>query len=278
MREMSPLLHEYQRECQRRAHRPGSIDKRMSLLIRTEKAIGRDITTATTDELRKFLDSKKLHARTTYAYISHWASFFKWAIIEGHADTDPTLRLSRPKLRLGLPRPVATSDLAHLIEAAPTPAVAAMVYLAGHAGLRCMEIAGLESQDVMMHTEPPVVVVAHGKGDKPRVVPMNPALIEALKAHGIPKYGRVFRKPNGDPFQPWGISHLLRTHLHNCGIEASAHQLRHAFATAVYRRSGDLRMTQELLGHSSPSTTAIYTAWAQDRAAAVVNDLYGPAA
>lgn len=248
----------------------------MNLLIRTEMTLGVDLVDATVLDLRGWLDGRKLSPRTGYAYISHWSSFFRWAVLEGHTTVDPTLRIVRPKLRIGLPRPIATDDLATLIEQAPTHEVRAMLYLAGHAGLRCMEIANLDGPEVMFHRDPPVVLVLHGKGDRSRIVPMGPALVESLHTHGIPRSGALFRRHRGDRYPAWAISHLIRAHMRDCGVDASAHQLRHAFATAVYRKSGgDLRMTQELLGHSSPATTAIYTAWSQDRAAGVVADLYG---
>lgn len=272
----SPLLTEYRRECVRNAHQASSIDKRMSLLIRTEVGIDKPLVEATVGDLRDWLDGHTLHPRTTYSYISHWASFWKWALREGHAAVDPTLRLTRPKLRPGLPRPIATADLGQLIADAPTAELRAMLYLGGYAGLRCMEIAGLDGPEIMDHRTPAVVVVLHGKGDKQRVVPIGRDLVAALRDHGIPRSGALFRKPNGERYPAWGVSHILRTHMHDCGVDASAHQLRHAYATAVYQNSGgDLRMTQELLGHASPSTTAIYTAWSQDKAARVVDGLYG---
>ena len=272
----SALLHEYRRECVRNGHQPGSIDKRMSLLYRTEETTGKPLIEVDVHDLREWLDGHKLHPRTTYSYISHWASFWRWAMLEGHTDTDPTIRLTRPKMRIGLPRPISTPDLATLIEAANTSELRAMVMLGGYAGLRCMEIAGLDGAEVMEHRDPPCIVVLHGKGDRQRVIPIGHDLVDAIRAHGIPRSGPLFRKANGERYEPWAISHILRVHMHACGVEASAHQLRHAFATAVYRKSGgDLRMTQELLGHASPSTTAIYTAWSQDRAAKVVDDLFG---
>jgi integrase/recombinase XerC len=268
------LLPEYRRELHRRAQMPRSIDKRLSLLLRTEAATDKDLHTVTTEDLRGFLDARKLTARTRYSYISHWASFFKWALLEGHVTVDPTLRLARPKIRVGLPRPVSNADIAYLIENAPNDELAAMILLASYAGLRCMEIAGLDASDVLEHVDPPALVVAHGKGDKPRVLPIGPEIVAALRAHGIPKYGPVFVRRDGERREPWDVSHMIRRHLYDCNIEASAHQLRHTYATAVYRQSGDLRMTQELLGHSSPATTAIYTAWSQDRAYAIVSNLY----
>jgi site-specific recombinase XerD len=271
----SPLLVEYRRECVRNAHQPSSIDKRMNLLIRTERGVGKPLIEATVIDLRGWLDAHRLHPRTIYSYISHWASFWRWALLEEHCHVDPTIRLTRPKVRIGLPRPISTPDLAHLLDVAPSAELRAMIFLAGHAGLRCMEIAGIDGPEIMDHREPPVVVVMHGKGDRQRIVPMGSELVQALRIHGIPRSGPLFRKPDGDRYPAWGISHLLRAHMHGCGVDASAHQLRHAYATAVYRKSGgDLRMTQELLGHASPSTTSIYVAWSQERAAKVVDGLY----
>lgn len=268
-------LREFGDEMERRALRPGSISKRMSVLLRCELRLGHPLIGATTVELRDWLDQLHLSSKSRYAYISHLSTFWKWALAEERVNRDPTLRLARPKLRPGLPRPVPNDDLALLLEQAPTAGLRAMIMLAAHAGLRCMELAGLDASEILEHLDPPVLVVAHGKGDKPRVIPISKQTIEALHAHGIPAYGRVFREADGRQLEPWKVSHLLRTHMHACGIKASAHQLRHTFGTEMYRKSGgDLRMTQEMLGHASPATTAVYTAWACDRAAAVVATMF----
>jgi site-specific recombinase XerD len=270
----SDLLSEHERDCERRALQPGSIDKRLRLLRRVQAEIG-PLEVATFDSLRTWLDAQsRIGPKTRYAYISHLAAFYRWAVIEGAAAADPTLRLMRPKLRPGLPRPVGSDDLATIIGQAP-PDISAMLHLAAFAGLRCMEIANLDGPEVLFHEEPPVVVVLNGKGGRHRIVPMNATLAGALRRHGVPATGPVFRSSTGERLAPWKVSALLRGHMLDCGVAGSAHQLRHAFATAVYRSSGgDLRMTQELLGHASPSTTAIYTAWSQDRAARVIDDLY----
>jgi len=274
MDERSSELHEYRDELGRRALRQTSIDKAMSVLVRVEHALGHPLIDATTLELRDWLDKLDLAAKTRYAYISHLSSFWRWALAEERVTKNPTIRLSRPKLRPGLPRPVPPNDLALLLAMAPNAEMRAMITLAAHAGLRCMEIAALRSDEIMQHINPPVLVITHGKGDKPRIVPISEATIEALRAHGIPAYGPLFHDARGKAYTPARVSHELRDHMHACGVEASAHQLRHAFGTEVYRRSGDLRLTQELMGHSSPSTTAGYTAWSQDRAASVVATLF----
>jgi site-specific recombinase XerC len=63
---------------------------------------------------------------------------------------------------------------------------------------------------------------------------------------------------------------------HSIGIDATAHQLRHWFATSTYATSGDLLVVQNLLGHSSPTTTAVYTAWSRPAAEAAVGALSLP--
>jgi site-specific recombinase XerD len=151
----------------------------------------------------------------------------------------------------------------------------AMLTLMAYAGARCCEVADLNTEDVMEHLDIASVIL-HGKGGKDRVVPMNGLLIDALHGHGLPMRGPVFRAQDGRRLGAWKVSHLVRHHLHvTCGVEASAHQLRHWFCTKAYVESGfDLRMVQELAGHESPNTTAGYTFVAQARAAEVVRRLH----
>jgi site-specific recombinase XerD len=72
------------------------------------------------------------------------------------------------------------------------------------------------------------------------------------------------------------VSHLAADYLHDCGIPATLHQLRHRFGTEVYRVDHDLRLVQELLGHRDPATAALYTKIVQADAAAVVEQLPAP--
>jgi len=72
------------------------------------------------------------------------------------------------------------------------------------------------------------------------------------------------------PLAPGRISQLASAHLSSLGIHATLHQLRHRFLTEVYRETKDLRLTQELAGHSSPTTTAGYAAWSPEAAALAV--------
>ena len=121
------------------------------------------------------------------------------------------------------------------------------------------------------HIDSPALLV-RGKGGKERLVPLAPRVRDALRRYGLPDTGPVFHRADGQPGpnRPNLITVLSAEHLHSLGIPASLHQLRHRFATRLYQQTLDLRMVQELLGHSSPTTTALYAAWSQDRAAAAV--------
>jgi integrase/recombinase XerC len=148
----------------------------------------------------------------------------------------------------------------------------AMLLLAAFAGLRCQEIAGLERDDVIEAKD--LLRVRHGKGQKERVLPLHPDVMAALRALPMPQTGPLFLRPSGAAHTPVTVSEAMRDYLRRiCGIDATAHQLRHWFATEVYASSKDIRVTQELLGHSNPATTARYVAFSRVDAAAAVGSL-----
>lgn len=241
----------------------GTIAKRASVARRLAMFAGCELEDVTRGDIEAWLDSRDLSARSRYADISHVSAFFQWAILEELTDTDPTARIERPKLPQGLPRPISTDDLRYALEQADDSTTLALLTLAAFGGLRCAEIATLTAADLNGD-----VMLVHGKGGKDRVVPLHPACREALRRHGVPLHGAIFG------LNSWQVSHVIREHLHACDIPASAHQLRHFFATAVYEVSGhDLRMVQDLLGHTSPTTTAIYTRWSRADAGDVVDRL-----
>lgn len=242
---MSTLIDSYRREMERAGLADGTMHHRTSILRRLERDRG-PLLELSTEQLRGWLD-RPLSDRARYCNISHLACFYRWAVMEGHALADPTLRLTRPKLRRGLPRPIPTADLALVLEQA-SGMVRVMVALGAYSGLRCCEVSRLDGCDVQDERG---LLLVHGKGGRERVVPLHPIVAELLRGHGVPHRGPVFVE-HGRRLPAWRVSHLVRGALHSCGVVASAHQLRHWFATATYEASGhDLRMVQELLGHAT---------------------------
>ena len=151
---------------------------------------------------------------------------------------------------------------------------APILLLAAFAGLRVAEIAGLERDDVIETKG--LIRVRHGKGDKERILPLHPDVLAALRVLPMPRNGPIFVRPRGGKFPPNRMGVVISRYLRELGIDATGHQLRHWFATVVYARGHDIRVTQELLGHSDPSTTAGYISYSHVDAAAAVAALRLP--
>jgi len=219
----------------------------------------------TTAAIEGWLDDRHLGARSRYTYIGAIAGFHRWCVVNGHATNDPSLGVVRPKLPRRYPRPARTVDLVDAIEHASLR-MRAWLCLAAYSGLRCKEIAGLRVDDVFLDQKPPVFHLRETKGDKDRVVPIAEEVLRALEAYTMPIAGFVFPAllPNGQPtkraLRPHQVSDDINRYLHGRGIAATAHQLRHWFGTELYRRTRDLKLVAELMGHAKVETTSLYVA------------------
>jgi integrase len=125
------------------------------------------------------------------------------------------------------------------------PQMRCMILLGALQGLRCQEIAGLDRQDVMEADM--LLQITQGKGGHERTMLLHRTVLAALQAMPMPPGGTLFRRADGGRYLATNVSHDVNIYLHRLGIESTAHQLRHHFATNVYRLSQDLRLTQELL-------------------------------
>ncbi len=131
-------------------------------------------------------------------------------------------------------------------------------------GLRVGELCGLNRKDVELSTAEWGQVQLVGKGRRLRWVPINQAAKEALSAYLARRHDdrpALFLNRNGDRFNVRGIALLVNRYLRRVGItdRSGPHVLRHTFATHALRVRPNLRALQELLGHSSVTTTQRYT-------------------
>lgn len=225
-----------------------------------------------TSHIEEWLDAHEIGIRTRATYIGHICAFYEWAVREGLVETNPARFIERPRLPRLIPRPISDADLAEALAQAE-PVMRCWLALAAYEGLRCMEIAGLRRENILDTRDPPILLVADGKGGHQRVLPIHPEVTSALRRLGPAKGGWVFPSVGSRPYSEHTISMKANAFLHELGIEATMHQLRHWFGTQVYARSRDLRLTQELMGHASPITTAGYAAWATSEAYDVVSEL-----
>ena len=209
--------------------------------------------------------------------VSTIKGFFRFLHREGKLPANPLALVSPPKREKRLPHVLQREDLVTLIEAADetTPgglrnrAILELMYAAG---IRLSEVAGLDAEnlDLAEHT-----VRVRGKGNKERIVLIGQPAAQALArylAEGRPHLAdkptsALFLNRDGGRLSGRSIQKIVRTHALRAGLDAHVHPhlLRHSFATHLLDGGAELRVVQELLGHSTPVTTQIYTHVTEER-------------
>lgn len=234
----------------------GSADK---LLHRLHRDLPAGLHGALADELSGWLASNpRWSAQTVSTYYKHMVRFYRWAVAGTHPwiSYDPSTELRRPVAQAGLPRPAPAAT----VEAAifhPIPKWRLVYRLAGLAGLRPFDIAGLHRFDINDR-----LITVKGKGGKTRAIPTHPLIWEVVKE--LPE-GPLVTGPRGRPATAVYVSRSGAYYLRRAGLATTLYTFRHFFATEIQENYGDLRVTQELMGHASPNTTAIYTQVTSER-------------
>jgi integrase/recombinase XerD len=217
--------------------------------------------------------------RSNARLLSALRAFFGWLLRRGVRGDDPAALLQPPKLPRSLPKALAESQVEALL-AAPdveTPLGLrdrAMLELMYACGLRVSELANLPATAINLRQG---VLRVMGKGSKERLVPLGEEAqhwVERYLAQARPQLaGRralapLFIGTNGEAPSRQQLWQLVKRHAAAAGIDPariSPHGLRHSFATHLLNHGADLRALQMLLGHSSLSTTQIYTLVAREQ-------------
>lgn len=217
---------------------------------------------ATTADVVAWLDTPKWKPATRSSVRASLRSFYKWAQGEGLRPDNPTDR-TRP---VKMPERTIKEAPMEAVEAAlerAEPLDRLALSLAAFGGLRRAEITRLHTDDIDLERGMLTVV---GKGQKTRKVPIHPRLRPGL-AEAVQRGGYVFPDAE-DGFA--GIERMGKRLARLIPGKWTAHSLRHAFASNVYRSSKDIRAVQQLLGHASIATTEIYTRVDEDDLRAAV--------
>ncbi|MGZ5924089.1 MAG: tyrosine recombinase XerC [Rhizomicrobium sp.] len=224
-------------------------------------------------DIRAFITVRRsggLGAKGVQRAIAAVRSFFRYLARENILENAAARSVRTPRIQRGLPRPLSETDASRAIERAGEHDVewmaardVALLTLLYGAGLRISEALSLRRGDVPLPSSLTIV----GKGSKERVVPLLPAVREAIDSYErlLPFTGAkdspLFLSRRGKPMSPREAQLLMQKLRGALGLSerATPHALRHSFATHLLSNGGDLRSVQELLGHASLSTTQTYT-------------------
>ncbi len=196
-------------------------------------------------------------------------SFFRFLHREGYVDFNPAKLIQNPKTDRRLPRFLTVDEVFSLVEKPEgfgflpvrNRAILELIY---SAGLRVSEVSGLSVDDVNLRDG---YVKVKGKRRKERIVPIGSKAIDALKRYVIErkllkkKTEAFFINRKGGALSERSIRKIVVKYAKEAGIggRIGPHTLRHTFATHLLQGGADLRIIQELLGHSSLSSTQVYT-------------------
>lgn len=230
-------------------------------------------------DVRAFMAMRRaddIAGRSLMRALAGLRSFGRFLEREGKGKVGALSAIRAPKVAKSLPKPLPMASAKRLADAderageeretwilARDAAVMALLY---GSGLRISEALGLKRREVPKPGEGDVLVVT-GKGNKTRMVPVLQnvlALVQeyvSMCPYSLPADGPIFVGARGGPLSPRIIQLAMERLRGALGLPDSAtpHALRHSFATHLLSRGGDLRAIQELLGHSSLSTTQVYT-------------------
>ena len=198
--------------------------------------------------------------------IASLRGFFKWLCTNKYCSINPTLTLEQPKVPKKLPKVISVQEIENILNQDLNKLNKVIVELLYGCGLRVSELVELKINDYDLNSK---YLKCYGKGSKERIVPLGRKAVEAIKNYLVErdfilqKYRldtkKLLVKENGKTASRQDVYNFIRTQGKKINKTISPHTLRHSFATHLLENGADLRVVQELLGHSDVSTTQLYT-------------------
>lgn len=214
----------------------------------------------------KNLRDRGLKPASVVRKIAALRGWFGWLMTNGDIVIDPAMTLEHPKLTERLPKVLTMDEIKRIFCLQMTLLEKAIFELLYASGLRVSELTELKLNSIDLNSD---FVRCSGKGAKERLVPMGKSAEKAIRAYLkerdyiIKKYGisskYLFLQTNGRHITRQYVYVFIKKTAEQIGKKASPHTIRHTFATHLLENGADLRVVQELLGHSDVSTTQLYT-------------------
>ncbi len=240
-----------------------------------ERHLGvREVAASDVDEYLVSLRDRGRAAATLARTLASLRGWYGFLADEGLVGADPTAHVRGARRGRTLPRPLDESEMVALLDSIPSTAALdrrdrALLELLYGTGCRVSEALGVRIEDLDFDEE---LIKVTGKGAKQRLVPMGRTLREALARYLEPagraalattRSSNLLLNARGTPLSRQGVDAIIARRALLVGIERrriSAHVFRHSCATHMLAHGADIRVVQELLGHSSIATTQVYTA------------------
>lgn len=248
---------------------------RLDVIAEGIKCAGKITPALLATHIRTLHKERGLKAASVARHLSTIRMFFRFLHASHRIETDPARLLETPTRWKKLPDVLSPQKMKKLIEAADQGSGRlwqrdrALVELMYAGGLRASEVAGLKPDDFK---EALSVVLVTGKGNKDRLVPigrpakqavqeyMEQLRLTLLKFEDGRDKGRLLLSNTGRPLERVAIWQIIKRLAKRAELgDIHPHTLRHSFATHLLAGGADLRVVQELLGHSDIGTTQIYT-------------------
>ena len=243
------------------------------------------LTKVQRDDVVDFLSSlyrRGLDSRSVARHLVTVRSFFKFLVIDGIVNNDPTMNLESPKIRQTLPSFLSVKEVEKLLALPDLNAPLgvrdrALLDVLYSCGLRVTELISLRADNIDFELG---CIRCIGKGDKERLVPIGRKALESvvkyirdarpvlLRSRRRAKLSNaIFLNRQGGQLGRVGVWKILAAYGRALGLrkKLTPHKLRHSFATHMLEGGADLRSVQLMLGHADISTTQIYTHVMEDR-------------
>ena len=213
-----------------------------------------DVTSVMINDFLSFVSSMQTYKpKTFHRIISTLSSFYRFLYTQGVVNANPLTGIDRPRIKQQDIKYLKHNQVLRLIDSIEDPRDKLIVRTIYATGVRVSELCGMNLEDIDFdeHT-----IKIRGKGDKTRLVFVDDdTLADILKFIGNRIVGPLFVGQQGKHISSRAIQHIFK-HYAPSGI--TPHKIRHSYASELYRRSKNLRVVQENLGHTSIQTTEIY--------------------
>lgn len=230
------------------------------------------ITTASLTGYFKTLLDNNIAARSRGRKLSAIRMFYRHLVAQKHVAADPVQNMETPGAAKYLPKVLNAKQVDALLEQPDQAAKeglrdAAMLELLYSTGMRVSELVNVKGADLNMTGG---YIMTMGKGSKERVIPLGERALEIVKRYYEEARPLYIKKTNPEALFLTRLGRrmtrqmfwrIIKKYAAKAGIatQISPHVLRHSFATHLLERGADLRAVQMMLGHSSMTTTQIYT-------------------